>query len=67
MKPILLRRVQVHTAKRAVFAGLVAPILRALERSRQRRALHGLSDAQLRDVGLTRGEIEVEARKPFWR
>lgn len=36
-------------------------------RARQRRALEALDDALLRDVGLTRDEIERETRKPFWR
>ncbi len=36
-------------------------------RSRHRRALAELDDYMLRDIGLTRREIEAEARKPFWR
>jgi uncharacterized protein YjiS (DUF1127 family) len=39
----------------------------ALERSRQRRALAAVSDAMLRDIGLTRAEIADEIEKPFWR
>lgn len=38
----------------------------AAERSAQRRALAELDDARLRDIGLTRGEAQIEAAKPFW-
>jgi uncharacterized protein YjiS (DUF1127 family) len=37
------------------------------ERSRQRQALSGLDDAMLKDIGLSRADIEFEAAKPFWR
>jgi len=40
---------------------------RALERARQRRGLDALTDDQLRDIGLSRGEALREAAKPFWR
>jgi uncharacterized protein YjiS (DUF1127 family) len=49
----------------------VARVLRrissAFERSRQRRALGGLSDAMLRDLGLSRDDVARETKKPFWR
>ena len=38
-----------------------------LERIRQRDALAGLNDHQLRDIGITRVEAVREAEKPFWR
>lgn len=37
------------------------------ERARQRRQLAELSDAMLRDIGLTRADASAEADKPFWR
>jgi uncharacterized protein YjiS (DUF1127 family) len=37
------------------------------ERARQRRALAQLSDAQLRDIGISRGAARQEASQPFWR
>jgi hypothetical protein len=37
------------------------------ERSAQRRALAELDDNRLRDIGCTRAEVLVAARKPFWR
>lgn len=38
----------------------------ASERYRQRRDLADLTDEQLRDVGLTRCDVERECAKPFW-
>jgi uncharacterized protein YjiS (DUF1127 family) len=37
------------------------------EVARQRRALLGLSDRMLKDIGVTRAEAEREASRPFWR
>jgi uncharacterized protein YjiS (DUF1127 family) len=39
----------------------------AMERSQQRRALLGLSEHQLRDIGLTRGEVMRGTAKPARR
>jgi uncharacterized protein YjiS (DUF1127 family) len=36
-------------------------------RSRERRILLELDDRMLRDLGLTRGEVDRESTKPFWR
>lgn len=36
-------------------------------RRRGRNALVQMSDAQLKDIGLTRMQAELEAAKPFWR
>ncbi|MEB8385869.1 DUF1127 domain-containing protein [Rhodobacteraceae bacterium KMM 6894] len=41
-------------------------LLAMLRLHRSRRALTGLSDAALLDVGLTRAEADTEARRPFW-
>jgi uncharacterized protein YjiS (DUF1127 family) len=37
------------------------------ERSKQRRELATLSDAILKDLGLSRAGVEAECRKRFWR
>jgi uncharacterized protein YjiS (DUF1127 family) len=37
------------------------------ESSRQRHALAELDNHLLRDIGLTRSDIRMEIRKPFWR
>jgi uncharacterized protein YjiS (DUF1127 family) len=38
-----------------------------LERARQRRRLGQLSDHMLKDIGLSRADVESETAKPFWR
>ncbi len=38
-----------------------------LEKARQRGLLKHLDDRQLKDLGLTREQVEREARKPFWK
>ncbi len=42
-------------------------LLSIAERRRQRRALSGLDEHQLKDIGLSRGDVEQEITKPFWR
>lgn len=36
-------------------------------RHEQRRALQGLSDDLLHDIGRSRADVAAEADKPFWR
>lgn len=36
------------------------------ERSRQRFQLQQLSDHSLKDMGLSRVDVEAESQKPFW-
>jgi uncharacterized protein YjiS (DUF1127 family) len=36
-------------------------------RAASRRALLGLTDAELRDIGLDFRQARIEAMKPFWR
>lgn len=45
----------------------IATMLEWEERRRQRHALSLLSDAMLKDIGLSRADVEVELSKPFWR
>ncbi|MDP9137727.1 MAG: DUF1127 domain-containing protein [Pseudomonadota bacterium] len=47
----------------AVFAALD----RWSSRAAQRRMLSGLSDYHLKDIGLTRADVEGEATKRFWQ
>lgn len=37
------------------------------ERANQRRALSRMGKEQLRDIGLTPDDIDMEIHKPFWR
>ncbi len=34
---------------------------------RERRALQSLDDAALKDIGITRADVDGEVGKPFWR
>lgn len=42
-------------------------VLTWLDRARQRRHLGELDDRLLRDIGLSRAEVEHEIERPFWR
>jgi uncharacterized protein YjiS (DUF1127 family) len=52
------------------FASPVNLVRTVMQRIKDRRELNyllGLSDYQLRDIGLQRGDIQREATKPIWR
>jgi uncharacterized protein YjiS (DUF1127 family) len=58
----------------ALFAGLalgaqamIRWIREAPERSAQRRALAALDEAQLRDIGLSRADVDAELARLLWR
>lgn len=42
-------------------------VLGLYRRQAQRRALAGLDDHLLRDIGITRAQARAEAARPFWR
>ena len=48
-------------------AVLAEGVLAWFERARQRRQLGELSDHMLKDIGLSRADVETEVAKPFWR
>jgi uncharacterized protein YjiS (DUF1127 family) len=45
---------------------VISMIEMAFERRRSRLALMELSDAQLKDIGISRSEAFREANRPFW-
>jgi uncharacterized protein YjiS (DUF1127 family) len=51
----------------SVFAQIGEALRVWRERQHERRALAELTDRDLHDVGLSRGDIYFEAEKPFWR
>lgn len=57
-----VRREPIHP-----FAAAWILIANSIERSRQRQALAGLTEHELRDIGLTRYDAARESGKPFWR
>lgn len=46
--------------------GLLTWVWRCLQRRRQRHRLAELPDHLLKDIGVTRREARLEARRPFW-
>jgi uncharacterized protein YjiS (DUF1127 family) len=61
------RRAEDRSVGFGIAARLLGGLACALQRARQRRALALLSDALLRDIGVTRQEVQAECHKPFWR
>lgn len=63
-----------HGLAQSVSAGLLPILSRAveapidwIERIRDRRQLAALSDAMLKDIGVSRADVEHEAEKHFWQ
>jgi uncharacterized protein YjiS (DUF1127 family) len=56
--------------RKASAAPIVAPLLDLLsiwlERARERRQLCALDDQMLKDIGLSRADVELETQKYFW-
>jgi uncharacterized protein YjiS (DUF1127 family) len=46
---------------------MVAAIARRWHDRREAAQLFGLSDDELKDIGVTRGDVYREASKPLWR
>jgi len=53
--------------RRSAFRRVIDCLLLWQERASQRYRLAEMSDHQLRDLGLTRCEVERESEKPFWQ
>ena len=59
-------RTGARKAWRAVLRGIEILSL-AMDRARQRRALAGLDDRMLKDIGISRYDVEREIRKRPWQ
>ncbi len=55
------------TSTHGVITSFLRGMTEGFRRARQRRDLARLPDHLLRDIGLGRGDVEVEINKPFWR
>jgi len=42
-------------------------VLHWMEVKKQRKHLARLDDRMLKDIGLSRGQVQVEISKPFWK
>ncbi len=60
-------RVAVGLRARAALAAVAAAAYEWRERARMRRTLARLDDRLLRDMGLSRSDVEQEIAKPFWQ
>ena len=63
--------ISLHYSSKAPLAGTYTAFNQILDswrrRSRERRELAQLDHRTLRDLGLTEGQAQFEANKPFWR
>jgi len=57
---------RVSASRGSTLMRVVAMIEMAMQRRRSRIALMELSDAQLKDIGISRSEAYGEANRPFW-
>jgi uncharacterized protein YjiS (DUF1127 family) len=64
-EPYLFHRV-LSTGRTLVFS-ISRQLSAWAETAKQRRELAELSYRDLRDIGLSRHDVEAELRKPFWR
>lgn len=46
---------------------LIASLLDCMEIYRQRRALEALDERMLKDIGVSRCDVEAEIERPLWR
>ena len=55
------------TPRHGLLAALAVGLRHWRRISRERQALAGLSDYELKDFGATRGDVERELARPVWR
>jgi uncharacterized protein YjiS (DUF1127 family) len=63
----LAGRMSHRPAVRELGTRVAEVLLTWVERTRQRRQLAQLSSHMLKDIGLSRADVEIEMSKPFWR
>ncbi|MBL8704720.1 MAG: DUF1127 domain-containing protein [Rhodospirillales bacterium] len=51
----------------SLMARLVDLMLDWNDRARSRRQLAGLTEGELKDIGLNQSDVTIESSKPFWR
>jgi uncharacterized protein YjiS (DUF1127 family) len=61
------QRVGYRAASRAPWTEISELLLTWFERARERRQLGQLSDHMLKDIGLSRADVESEMSKRFWQ
>ena len=63
----LAGRTKIHLPAGALWSQVAEMLLTWLDRTRHRRQLGQLSPHMLKDIGLSRADVEAEVAKPFWR
>jgi uncharacterized protein YjiS (DUF1127 family) len=58
---------RINGIARRLIGAVAASLRRWRERARDRQYLRGLSDRNLRDLGLSRAQVESDFSKSFWR
>jgi uncharacterized protein YjiS (DUF1127 family) len=56
-----------HRRRQSILHTVPALMHETWQRWRSRRDLTALDDCMLRDIGITRAEVQHELSKPFWR
>ena len=52
---------------KSLLVGVADNVVSWQQRAMQRHHLSGLDDRLLKDIGVTRADVESEISKPFWR
>lgn len=66
-RPQLQARIGFAPRRSGLFAALLDRLVEWQERSRSRVLLGRLDDRMLRDMGISRADVDYEVAKPFWR
>jgi uncharacterized protein YjiS (DUF1127 family) len=60
-------RIDARSRRPGGLVAFVETVLAWQERARERHTLAVMDDRLLRDMGITRAEVDTEIHKPFWR
>ena len=63
----LASRIGFAPSRSGLVAAIVDRVIDWQERARSRVLLGRLDDRMLRDMGISRADVDLEAGKPFWR
>ncbi len=63
----LASRIGFAARRSGLIAAIVDRVIDWQERSRSRVLLGRLDDRMLRDMGISRADVDLEVTKPFWR
>lgn len=62
-----VRNAHAHRSFTLPFLGLAALVVRRYRDRQQMNALLGMEDYMLKDIGVSRGDLQREATRPLWR